>query len=246
MKQFIRDYFTFNRRERNGVFILLSIILLLIVYLSFSGYFISNGKIDFSKFEKEISDFEKQQKKIEDSVVLARRLGFSDSETYEKDSSVRFRPFSFSKNQFYSKPFSSAKRETIAGTIELNSADTNSLKSLNGIGSVFAKRIIKFRDALGGFVRKEQLLEVYGIDAEKLQAISPKVEIDISKVKRININTASVDDLRKHPYLNKKVAVSIFSRRISKGDFKDVQEVKELNFVSDSLYNKIAPYLRTD
>ena len=59
-KNILRDYFTFNRRQRNGVFILLSIILILILYLSFSDRFFSHEKIDFSKFEKDIAEFEAQ------------------------------------------------------------------------------------------------------------------------------------------------------------------------------------------
>ena len=130
--------------------------------------------------------------------------------------------------------------------VELNSADTTELQKIKGIGSSFAKRIIKFRDMIGGFVRKEQLMEVYGFDKEKFDLISPQITVDVSIVKKININSASVDDLKKHPYMNKKAAVAIYMHRVNNGDFKSVQEIKELNFVSDSLFNKIAPYLKVE
>jgi DNA uptake protein ComE-like DNA-binding protein len=246
MKQFIRDYFTFNRRERNGVFILLSIILLLILYLSFSGYFFSNEKIDFSKFEKEIADFEAQQKRIEDSIALARASGYSDTGAYENTWSRPDRRSAYPKKPQYQKTFSSPKRKAEAGIIELNSADTAALKSLKGIGSVFAKRIIKFRDVLGGFVRKEQLLEVYGFDEEKFKAISPEVEVDLSKVKRININTASVEDLRKHPYMDKSAAVRIFRQRVNQGDYSEVKDILKYSLVDEPLFSKLAPYLITE
>lgn len=54
MKQFIREYFTFNKRERNGIFVLLSIIISVIVYLNLADKFIQRDKIDFTKFEKEL------------------------------------------------------------------------------------------------------------------------------------------------------------------------------------------------
>jgi DNA uptake protein ComE-like DNA-binding protein len=310
-KNIIRDYFTFNKRERNGVFILLSIIIILILYLSFSGYFFPKEKTDFSKFEKEISQFEAQQKQISDSVSGQRENYFLSGNTPEPDNAERFQ---FNPNnlpvedwkrlglsdkqihtiknyeskggkfrtkedvkkmycitpQLYASlepyiqiPDSDKKLTTYQSTqhalpplsprrgaggeaIELNSADTSSLKTLKGIGSVFAKRIVKFRDLLGGFVKKDQLLEVYGFDQEKFDLVSPQVTLDISTVKKMNINSASVDDLRKHPYMNKKAAVIIYTHRVNNGDFKDVQEIKELNFVGEELYNKLAPYLKVE
>ena len=89
-------------------------------------------------------------------------------------------------------------------------------------------------------------MEVYGFDKEKFDLISPQITVDVSIVKKININSASVDDLKKHPYMNKKAAVAIYMHRVNNGDFKSVQEIKELNFVSDSLFNKIAPYLKVE
>ena len=251
-KNFLRDYFTFNRRERNGVFILLSIILLLILYLSFSNLFFPKEKTDFSKFEKEISDFETEQKRITDSMSSAREKHFfsgnvlvsdSDSEGipekyYEKEKQYKHPQSNYTESKF--------PRKDLAGIIELNSADTAELKKLKGIGSGFAKRILKFRDVLGGFVKKEQLLEVYGFDKEKFDLISSQIQIDLSKVKKININSAAVDDLNKHPYIDKKTAVKIFWRRVNKGNYSDVPDILKDNLVDEELYSKIAPYLKAE
>lgn len=251
MKNFLRDYFTFNRRERNGVFILLSIILLLILYLSFSELFFPEEKTDFSKFEKEISAFEAEQKRIGDSISSARETRYfsgnvlvseSDSEEasvkqYNKGKKSSYQPSNYSESKFPGKDGS-----VIA---ELNSADTTELKKLKGIGSAFAKRIVKFRDLLGGFVKKEQLLEVYGFDKEKFNLVAPQIEIDLSKVKKININSASVDDLNKHLYIDKKVAVKIFWHRVNKGDYSEVDEIKKLDIIDSVLYSKIVSYLTT-
>jgi DNA uptake protein ComE-like DNA-binding protein len=62
-------------------------------------------------------------------------------------------------------------------------------------------------------------------------------------VKKININSASVDDLDKHPYIDKKTAVKIFFQRTGHGNYSDVSEIKKLNFADEELYAKIAPYL---
>ncbi len=251
MKQFFRDYFTFNRRERNGVFILLAIIILLLLYLSFSDLFFSQEKIDFTKFQKEISEFEASQKKATDSISESKKNYFSgnvliaDSEETEKDSSSKkiFQPREkkiYEKKNFVENNY---VKKNSSITIELNSADTNSLKQLKGIGSSFAKRIIKFRDLLGGFVKKEQLLEVYGFDQEKFDAISSQIAVNLSTVKKININSASVDDLKKHPYMDKKAAVKIFWHRVNKGNYSSVEEIRKSDLVDEQTFTKIADYL---
>src|ERR1035437_2513935 len=89
MKNILRDYFTFNRRERNGIFVLLAIIFILILYLSFSDYFFPKEKIDFSKFEKEISQFEAQQKRTGDSAEVENNY-FHSGNTPELDNAERF------------------------------------------------------------------------------------------------------------------------------------------------------------
>ncbi|MBI3500209.1 MAG: helix-hairpin-helix domain-containing protein [Bacteroidetes bacterium] len=253
MKQFFRDYFTFNRRERNGVFILLSIIILLLLYLSFSDFFFPQEKTDFSKFEKEIAEFETAQKKAADSITDSRKNYFSgnslvsDSEETEKVFTKEKKYQKFEKKNNYEKTEKIVEnkfpKKNATVIVELNSADTTSLKQLKGIGSGFAKRIVKFRDLLGGFVKKEQLLEVYGFDKEKFDLVSPQLEIDLSKVKKININSASVDDLKKHPYMDKKAAIKIFWHRINKGDYSDVSDIMKDNLVDGETFSKLAPYL---
>jgi competence ComEA-like helix-hairpin-helix protein len=260
MKQFLRDYFTFNRRERNGVFVLLSIIILLLIYLSFSDYFynIFSGKneFDFSKFEKEIIAFEAEQKKCSDSVTeLTSDFFYRNKEPeFENKEDVNYNFNKSSENypkqtNLYEKQkriytyhiTSNNKHQTT--TIELNSADTTQLIQLKGIGSVLASRIVKYRDKLGGFVSKEQLMEVQGIDKEKFDLISSQITLDSSAVKKININTASVETLLNHPYIDKKTAMKIFMHRVNQGDYSDLQEIKKLNFADEQLFSKIAPYL---
>ena len=253
-KNFLHEYFTFNRRERNGVFVLLSIILLLILYLSFADYFYSAEKIDFSRFEKEINEFEAEQKKLADSISEMRTHYFtgdpivSDSNKTESNDSKE-KNFHTSQKVYQKKTkngnflfLGRSKGERI----ELNSADTIELKKIKGIGSVFAKRIVKFRDALGGFVTKEQLLEVYGLDRERFDLISLQITLEDAHIKKININSASVYDLEKHPYINKRLAVAIFTHRTTVGDYTNVKDINTLVLTDEKLYDKIAPYLAVE
>lgn len=83
-------------------------------------------------------------------------------------------------------------------TIDLNSADTMLLKRVPGIGSSFARRIVKYRDLLGGYYVVEQLQEVYGMDRERYDAIHPYFTIGTA----VRPLTLTIDSISYHPYLS--------------------------------------------
>ena len=136
----------------------------------------------------------------------------------------------------------SAPKLERSNVIELNAADSVSLTTIKGIGAFYAKNIIKHRNALGGFVSKEQLLEIWKFDQEKLSAIEKYIAIDESKIKKININTCEAADL-KSPYIKWTVANAIVNYRKNHGKYKTVDEIKRTDLVDEETYRKIAPYL---
>lgn len=90
--------------------------------------------------------------------------------------------------------------------VELNTADTITLKKVPGIGSSFAGRIVKFRTLLGGFYTVEQLREVYGMDEERYFSLQKWFHVDTSFIAKIPVNHLSVEALAKHPYISYKQA----------------------------------------
>jgi competence ComEA-like helix-hairpin-helix protein len=127
--------------------------------------------------------------------------------------------------------------------VELNTADTNELMQIKGIGRGYAIGIIKFRKQTGGFVRIEQLREVYGMTPENFEKISPFCTINPKNVKKINVNTASVDKLKSHPYLNFYQAKQIYELRRKKGKLSGLAELAKLSEINELTLEKIAVYL---
>jgi competence protein ComEA len=315
MKQIIRDYLTFNKRERNGVFVLISIILAMIIYLNISDKFISVEKEDFSVFEKQMDSLnafmQKNPVNAEEKFVSIKpkeqikidrkferftfdpnnlpdekwlKLGLSEKQirtikNYESKGG-KFRKKEDLKKMYCIKEdlydslapyiniespssvFENGQVRTssdlhgkdqikIAGSsvkaalnmiIELNGADSAMLTTIKGIGAFYAKTIIKYRNSLGGFYSKEQLMEVWKFDQEKFDAIEKYISVDASKVKKININICESDQLR-GPYVKWNVANAIVNYRKQHGPFKTIDDIKKTDLVDEETLRKIAPYL---
>lgn len=99
--------------------------------------------------------------------------------------------------------YKQASNKFPAGTvIELNQADTLTLKKIPSIGSTFARRIVGYRELLGGFYTVEQLAEVYGIDEERYNALHTWFKVDTTCIQPLRVNQLSFKELLRHPYLN--------------------------------------------
>ena len=93
--------------------------------------------------------------------------------------------------------------------VELNAADSAALVSLRGIGPYYARKIIEYRERLGGFLYKAQLLEIEGLDEERLAGFTDDIEIDTTRCNKIDLWHATDSLLARHPYLGEKGARSI-------------------------------------
>ena len=127
--------------------------------------------------------------------------------------------------------------------IDINSADSLALVKLPGIGPVFAIRIIKYRNLLGGFYKKEQLLEVYNFKPETYAIVEPYIFVDTVYINKIRINFASYNELIRHPYLNKEQVNSILQYRNKHGAFVNIKSIEGLSGFNTVDYNKIEYYL---
>jgi len=127
--------------------------------------------------------------------------------------------------------------------IALNTADTLALDSIKGIGPAFARRIVKYRQRLGGFCRKEQLLEVFGLDSLLFKEIRDQVTVDAGAVLKININNAGFDELKDHPYLRYKQINAIIQFRKQHGNYSNIADLEKVAVLPLETIEKLAPYI---
>ncbi len=97
--------------------------------------------------------------------------------------------------------------------LELNRADSAALVALRGIGPYYARKILDYRERLGGFVDAAQLLEIDGLDADRLAGFSEDVTVDAKKIRKIDLWHASDTVLARHPYIGAKGARSVLRYR---------------------------------
>ena len=127
--------------------------------------------------------------------------------------------------------------------IDINIADTNVFISLPGIGSKLASRIVNFRDKLGGFYSVDQVGETYGLPDSTFIKIKPRLLLQSRELKKININNATKDEMKTHPYIRWNLANAIIEYRNQHGQFSSLEDLKKITLITEEVYVKILPYL---
>ena len=302
VKKSFRSYFSFSKKELNGILILCILIVLIIIFPYACLTISKPATYEFDSFTKEIEAFKASAFKkpesykdlrdqIEDKDFKAeyfefdpnglavndwQKLGLSQRQIkviknyeasggkfYKKEDLkkiysisssqlallepyIRIGPnqpetFKLSSSKRYERPADIYKKDA-ATLIELNIADSAMMLRIRGIGPVFASRIIRYRDRLGGFHSKEQLKEVYGLDSLKYILLKDLIRVDASLIKKLNINTVTFDQMKRHPYLNFKQMNAIIQYRKQHGDYQSGDDLRDVDLLNEEIIRKIEPY----
>ncbi len=127
--------------------------------------------------------------------------------------------------------------------IDINLADSTDFIALPGIGNKLASRIISFRTKLGGFYSINQVGETFGLADSVFKKIKPLLVVEPSEIKKININTATIDELKAHPYIRYAIAAAIVAFRQEHGVFSQIEDIKKIRLITEEVYSKLSPYL---
>lgn len=123
--------------------------------------------------------------------------------------------------------------------IDLSTADTTMLKKVPGIGSYYARNIVRYREQLGGFYDESQLLEIEGFPEDAL----PYFQISRQPQHLLNVNKLSLAQLRKHPYINFYQAKAIVEYRRLKGPIHSIADLRLLPDFPPEAIHRLEPYL---
>lgn len=235
--KWVIGYLNFTRKDRLGIIILVFLILFIFFLPRFytgSGTAVSAPDTAWIARLKELEIKQDTGKKVRARDTARRYYAGKQysrkTVVYRRDSTPGFVPGT-RKSVFQPR------------TIDINTADTTAFIALPGIGSKLANRIINFREKLGGFYSVQQIGEVYGIADSVFQKISPWLQLKDASVKKLNINTATFDELKAHPYTKYAIANAIIAYRNEHGPFAKIEDTRKVMIVTEEWYSKMAPYL---
>lgn len=228
--QIIKDYLSFNRSELRGVIVLLVLLLL----VATANQLLPEGNVvpsvNFPGLENELRDFEAgiRRSEIGDSVKRAGKFRAEWPSAHKMNDTA--------KGSGY--PLKPVFR------VDINKADTLEFQRLKGIGPSYARRIVTYRNKLGGFINCRQLLEVWGVDSSLYNLIREQLIISLDSLHRLDINTVTFKELLKHPYFPYELTRSVILYRQKNKIFRSVDELNSVEGVNDSVFRRIRPYVR--
>ncbi|MCW1952915.1 MAG: helix-hairpin-helix domain-containing protein [Flavobacteriia bacterium] len=127
---------------------------------------------------------------------------------------------------------------------DINKVGANDLQAIRGIGPVLSKRIVKYRNSLGGFVHLDLLYEVYGLDSTVVQRIKEQYSlISMPAIETISVNAASAYELSRLPFISKEMSLEIVSYRAKNGLFINFEEILNIIEIPPDKIHIIQLYL---
>ena len=233
-RRLYREFYLLPRGEQRAL-ILLSLLLILSLLFRITVQLLPDRETEgMEEFEQEASllmallaQADSLQQLRSDSVRQ------SSARRNESGRSAQIHPYTYIRKT--GKPFL---------PIDINRADSAQLLPLPGIGPVFASRLIKYRNLLGGYASVDQLNEVYGISQETVDGIANRIFIDTTAVNMLDLNSATFRELLRHPYLEYEDVKAIVNYRDFAGTIQSFRELQENYILPDSLMNRVEPYFK--
>lgn len=195
-------------------------------------------KLGFSDWQiKTIFNYKAKGGSWKTKADVKKIYGLDESNYY------KLKPFILLPDKF-DESKATKKEKDFTEKININKADAKELTKLKGINSEkYANIIIKYRNSLGGFIKKEQLKEVYNLSEDTYNGFESQLELENINPTQLNINTDEIKDLTKHPYIDWKTGNAIIKYRKANGNYKSITDIKKIHLISTETYLKISPYL---
>ena len=237
----LKSYFAFTKNERIAI---ITIVSMIVIILAIKYLIITNPpKRDY--FKHDLDSIVARREFVMDSVRMANSI--EKITKMKKDKACLVPTGNLSKKQKTKKEITRTDNvvhnaEQAITIVDLNTADTTLLKKLPCIGSSFAKRIVEYREKLGGYCESEQLLEVYKMDTARYEGIKDYVKIDSTFApNKLKINSDAFKILLKHPYLEYEDVKKIVNHREQKGFITSWQQLKTI--VGDAINPRLRYYV---
>ena len=233
----------FSKVEARGT---LMLIFVMIAGIGFSRIYIQIIKNpnelesgDADKLEEWVAEVESSFKEKEDQE-FDKSVYYPTKKDFNKQSELAKKEKNNAESGF-NEESEKEKSEPIIIS-DLNLASMEDLQQVRGIGPAYSKRIVKFRDLLGGFSSNDQLKEVYGLEAETIEEVQKYFSVQSSPDK-LEINSDSAKVLANHPYISYDLAWIIINYRKQNGNINSADDLKKIKAIDEETFVRLKPYL---
>ena len=236
----LKELFSYSRREKNGIIVLM-IFVIMIGSINLALPFLLNKPP--IQIESLHIDWGELQPSIVDSIESksGKNIDFSEKEYLPAET---YGGGGWNTNPKEGNNY--VKKVDFKGVIEINTADTAQLMQLKGVGAYFAKKIINYRDRLGGYFSISQIKEIYNFPAELADQIAPQISFNPGLVKKININIVADTVLDNHPYISRVEAKTLVAYRSKHGRFYSCDDLLKSITIKKEVSDRLCPYLVFD
>ena len=223
---YLRFLFGITRWEAYGIWTILFIFLLYIGFQSWTSQkqkivphrYLSLTELDWPKKSKSI-----KKNRVYSSSKAKRSTFVNNNHTF----------------------FTNRKRKEFSGVFDINTMDSIAWVNFPGIGPSLARRIILYREKLGGFYKVDQLKEVYGLDSNWVNQHKRNIQLGTGIFRKVKINQATWNEPR-HPYLPYAQLNIFLKYKAQHGPIKNWQQLKEIILLDEKIWLRLQPYLSFD
>jgi len=198
--------------------------------------------VEFTEFKELVTHFEAQQKFLEDSMETARKERYANN--YQQNRKVYYLQYDTAKNK-KNNVFEKQEKKPQYNIVklELNRCDSTEVVVVPQFGNKRAQKLLEYREKLGGFYAFEQVKEVFILQNIEIDLLKKYFTLDVSLIRRININTATYKEFVAHPYIDAYFAKLIINHREKNGKFTSMGEVQKATHAYQELIEKLQHYI---
>jgi len=231
---YLRFVLAYTHDEIKGIIVLFFMMGIYMVYYIGNEYYMKEQeKLEFNPVVLEAN-----YKLISPKNFVPRK--FAGRELEGKESGVRRKGWvDYGSHKSGGFKYGGRRRQQ---AIDINTADSTAWVALNGIGPGFAKRIITYRERLGGFYQVDQLKEVYGLDSIWVKENKALLKVGAGVYRFLKINQVEWKDFR-HPYLPYGQSKVVLAYRKQHGPLKDFETLQQIQLLDQVAWRRLKPYL---
>ena len=233
---YIREFFYLRKSDRKVILTLLCVIVIALVVIFMTGGSNESNELtpaDTLPAKRDYRDSTRRQSYREQTktVYVRTKVVYRDT-TYRRGKALSEAEYDSVKAHYQEKIKPGEQ-------VVLNTADTTTLKTIPGIGPYYARKIMEYGKRLGGYVSVDQLDEIEGFPLDAKDYLI----IESATPHKLNVNTLSLNELRRHPYINFYQAKAITDYRRLHGPLHSLNDLRLSKDFPPEAIKRLEPYV---